>query len=257
MKFAVMGNPIAHSLSPQIHRHFAQSLGIHLQYERIGVLANLKQQIDQFFAEEGKGLNITAPYKEEAFHLSQVRTPRCAQAQAANTLWMQDGILYADNTDGVGFCRSILPYLEITHARILIIGCGGATRGIIPSLIERQANVVVTNRTMEKAYELQKLYPIEVISMVDHTHSFDLVINATSNLDLALLPYQWFSNTALCHDLTYHISGRTPFTVWANEQNCFAKDGYDMLVEQAAEAFYIWHGVHPSVTGILGANRLR
>lgn len=245
-----MGNPIAHSLSPDIHRQFAQSAGLDLEYVRILVESDFEFHVRHFFKTGGHGLNITAPYKAEAFALSDVQTKRCQDAQAANTLWMQEGKIYADNTDGVGLCRCLSHHVDLAHARVLIIGSGGAARGIINPLLESHANIVVTNRTLEKAHQLKNVfsYNVDVISFDHASNDFDVILNAaTLNLDIKQLPAIWLQNKPLCYDLAYHESGITPFVTWARLHGCEAQDGYDMLVEQAAESFFIWHCVPVSV----------
>jgi shikimate dehydrogenase len=251
MKYAVMGNPIAHSLSPGIHRQFAQSAGLHLDYERILVESDFEFHVRHFFKTGGHGLNITAPYKAEAFALSDVPTRRCQDAKAANTLWMKEGKMYADNTDGIGLCRSLSHHVNLAHARMLIIGAGGAARGIIKPLLESHAQIIVTNRTLEKAHELQDAFlsKLDVISLHHASFDFDVILNAaTFNLDTKQLPTQWLKNKPLCYDLAYHQSGITPFVTWGRLHGCEAQDGYDMLVEQAAESFFIWHGVRVPVS---------
>lgn len=248
MHYAVVGNPIAHSLSPQIHAQFAASVGLTICYDTLLVETDFAHHVQQFFKTGGCGLNITAPYKEQAFILSDVQTPRCRQARSANTLWMHDGLLHADNTDGIGLCRSLQKRLILSDAGILIIGAGGAARGIIHPLLDLNAKITLTNRTIEKARELQNLFldTIDVIAFNDASHGFDLILNASSfNLDTSTLSDVWLKNKPLCYDLAYHHSGITPFVAWARLHGCEAHDGYDMLVEQAAEAFFIWHGVRP------------
>lgn len=248
MQYAVMGNPIAHSLSPGIHQQFADSVGLTMSYDKLLVEDNFEHQVLHFFKTGGSGLNITSPYKEQAYRLSDVQTPRCMDAKSANTLWMHEGLLHADNTDGIGLYRSLQKRLTLSHARILIIGAGGAARGIIQPLLNLNAEITLVNRTYEKAHELQHLFSdtIAVIDFDDKSCAFDLILNASSfNLDISTLPDVWLKNKPLCYDLAYHHSGVTPFVAWARHHGCEAQDGYDMLVEQAAEAFFVWHGVRP------------
>lgn len=259
-RFAVMGNPIAHSLSPIIHQQFANAMGIELVYEKIAVEgADFKSQVAQFFASGGCGLNITAPFKEEAYRLAVTRTPRCDVAHAANTLWMNATDaqrLCADNTDGVGFIRDITHHINLPGQRVLILGAGGAARGLIaPLLSESVASIVVFNRTIDRARGLQDDFPsIRCVTTCSAGDEFDLLINATS---AGLNPVEWrlslgsFAPPAFCYDLAYALDKPTPFVQWAREQGAQGVDGLGMLVQQAAEAFRIWHGAMPEVTPVL------
>jgi shikimate dehydrogenase len=243
-RYAVMGAPISHSLSPLIHQKFAEEGGKTIIYDRIQVTSSFENQVHLFFEQGGLGLNVTAPFKEQAFQLATVKSARCQRAFAANTLWKQDGVLYADNTDGVGLCRALK---QLSGARILILGAGGAARGIIPALQDEKAMVTVTNRSLDRALALRHLFENLEVMPIEALHSsFDFVINATSH-------GQWFeglpdiclSKKPYCYDLTYHPSGHTPFTLWAKERGFQASDGFSMLVEQARVAFFVWHGFFP------------
>ncbi|KTD34743.1 shikimate 5-dehydrogenase [Legionella moravica] len=251
-RFAVIGNPIGHSLSPVIHQQFARQMKISLTYEQIkGEDFSLEQQVIEFFALGGKGLNVTLPYKQRAFELAKVRTPRCSLAGAANTLWMKDDILHSDNTDGIGLVCDLTRMFELQNTNILILGAGGATRGILYPLLEMNPNsITVANRTVEKAEELQKAFPQIRVNHLDKVSGiFDLIINATSaSLEGhgLVLPEEVMRNSPLCYDLAYTQQGITPFVKYAKAMGCQAVDGLGMLVEQAAEAFYIWNGVRPS-----------
>ena len=210
-RFAVMGNPIAHSLSPQIHTYFAKQLGIELIYEKIGVPeADFEFQVAQFFRQKGKGLNITLPFKERAFSLASQRTARCQIAKAANTLWMNKGILHADNTDGAGLILDLHKHLVLKGKKILVIGAGGAARGIIGPLVENNAKLIVTNRSYEKLIALSDSFPqIKTIPLPCIEGCFDLIINATSASvtkgDLGLSS-SILSPATLCYDLAYSLN---------------------------------------------------
>ncbi|CAM2753041.1 shikimate dehydrogenase [Legionella worsleiensis] len=256
-RFAVIGNPVEHSLSPLIHQLFAQQMNTALSYEKItGDSSIFERQIMTFFANQGKGLNVTVPYKQRAFELAQVRTSRCSLAGAANTLWMDEAVLYADNTDGAGLVRDLTPKFAIENKKILIIGAGGATRGILhPLLAMNPQSITVANRTVEKAEQLQQAFPqITVNSLARVNGFFDLIINATSaSLDghnLAL-PEELMSYRPFCYDLAYNLRDSTPFVRHAQAQGCGAVDGLGMLVEQAAEAFNIWHGFMPATAPVI------
>ncbi|TAL63852.1 MAG: shikimate dehydrogenase, partial [Legionella sp.] len=138
-RFAVIGNPVAHSLSPHIHQYFAEQFNIQLTYEKILSQApDFAAQVSYFFSQGGKGLNVTLPFKEEAFALAQIKTPRGQLAGAVNTLWMHAGQLHADNTDGIGFLRDLVRHIEPQGKQILLLGAGGAARGILGPLSEAQ-----------------------------------------------------------------------------------------------------------------------
>lgn len=261
-RFAVMGDPIAHSLSPTIHQLFAEQTGRELIYEKIQIdLCHFEQQVRNFFGQGGKGLNITLPCKQRAFAMSAKQTVRCGQAGAANTLWMQAGDLYADNTDGVGLLRDISRHVELANKKILLLGAGGAARGVIgPLLAIHPQQLTIVNRTPEKMYVLQKDFPAASccsftdLAMQLKIDSYDVIINATSASlmggDLAL-PLALMATKPFCYDLAYNKMAATGFVEWARNTGCEAFDGLGMLVEQAAEAFFIWHGVMPDTTPIL------
>lgn len=255
-RFAVIGNPIGHSLSPAIHQKFAQQTHQDLTYEKIlGDNALFEQQVTEFFKHNGTGLNITLPYKERAFQLAEVRTPRCELAGAANTLWLDNNKLHADNTDGVGLIRDLNRYLALSEKSVLILGAGGATRGIISPLLHANTQLTVANRSMEKIRILQQEFPqIQGMALDNIKGVFDLIINATSaslgNKDI-ILPIEIMENHPLCYDLAYKLKEATSFVRNAQNLGCKAVDGLGMLVEQAAESFYIWNGVMPLTTPVL------
>lgn len=256
-RFAVIGNPISHSLSPFIHHHFAKQTGIDLSYEKIqGIDSSFEAQVSDFFAQNGKGINITLPYKIRAFTLSKKSTPRCVLAGAANTLWMQDGQLWADNTDGLGLSRDLSRYLAVKDKNLLILGAGGATRGIIHPLLQLgPKQITIANRSVDKIDELKHHFPqISISSLQNVRGCFDLVINATSasthgeNLSL---PVEIMSSQPFCYDLAYKLHEDTWFVGYAKQFSCQTADGLGMLVEQAAEAFCIWNGVMPLTANVL------
>lgn len=272
-RFAVMGNPVAHSLSPMIHQMFAKQMHKELVYEKLAIdLLHFEEQVTTFFREGGNGLNITAPFKEQAFAMSQKRSPRCLKAQAANTLWMEKGKLCADNTDGVGFVRDVEKYVTLADKKILLLGAGGAARGILePLLLMKPSRLTIANRNLDKAKQLcadyksvdyctydalteAKEIDASVLAASQKIAFYDLIINATSASlvhDIPLLPTSILEAKPFCYDLAYRHKEATPFVVWAREQRCDAVDGLGMLVEQAAESFFIWHGVKPNPAFIL------
>jgi shikimate dehydrogenase len=254
--FAVMGNPIEHSLSPFIHKLFAQQTGRTLTYQKIQIdLLQFEQRVKDFFDAGGCGLNITSPCKQRAFAMSKIASPRCLQAQAANTLWCDGKTIHADNTDGIGCLRDLSRYIDLTNKRILLLGAGGAARGILaPLLATNPAVFMIVNRTPDKALDLSLTFPPAMSATVDKLdEAFDLIINATSahfaNQYLTL-PSSIITTHTLCYDLAYQQKGATPFVQWANDHGCIGMDGLGMLIEQAAESFFIWHGMMPETTSV-------
>lgn len=255
--YAVMGYPVAHSLSPMIHQLFAKQTGLFLTYEKIQIdLLGFEQQVTHFFSQGGKGLNITLPCKERAYALANHATPRCVTAKAANTLWYAADGLHADNTDGIGLLRDLARYMNLAGKRILILGAGGAARGIMAPLLEaKPAQLTLANRTPGKAQALCDDFPASVSCELSAlTGTFDLIINATSaslSGQRLALPTTIIKPTTVCYDLAYSLKEPTPFVAWAQSQGVVAVDGLRMLIEQAAEAFSIWHGVMPDVNLLL------
>lgn len=261
-RFAVMGNPVAHSLSPVIHGLFAKQTGRVLKYEKILIdLPRFEQQVAAFFTQGGKGLNITLPCKHRAFAMSEQWSTRCSEARAANTLWMHAGKLHADNTDGVGLMRDLERYIHLAGKTILLLGAGGAARGVLgPLLAANPAQLMIVNRTTENAHVLQldfsEAMSCSFAELLTHVEKkpFDVVLNATSaSLDgqSLALPTLLMATKPFCYDLAYRKNQATPFVAWARGLGCVAMDGLGMLVEQAAEAFFIWHGVRPDTEPVL------
>ena len=255
--FAVMGNPIEQSLSPFIHDLFAQQTGRPLTYQKIQIdLLHFEQQVNDFFDKGGCGLNITSPCKQRAFAMSEIATPRCLRAQAANTLWCDGKTIYADNTDGIGCLRDLSRYIDLTYKRILLLGAGGAARGILASMLAKNpAVLMIANRTPDKALDLSLAFPPAMSTTFDELdETFDLIINATSahltNKKITL-PSSIITTNTLCYDLAYQQQGATPFVQWAKDHGCIGMDGLGMLIEQAAESFFIWHGIMPESTSVL------
>ena len=259
-EYAVMGNPISHSKSPAIHTAFAQQTAQRIHYTAIQVdLGGFRQAVGNFFASSGKGLNVTVPFKQEAWQIAEQRSERAELAGAVNTLYLQEGKLFGDNTDGIGLVRDLQQNLtiDLSHKKILILGAGGASRGVLlPILKENVASLVISNRTPDKAYELASLFnAYGAIEGSGFTHlagkQFDVIINATSASlqgDMPAIPEDIFTKDAWCYDMMYGARP-TVFMQWATTLGVpHVSDGLGMLVEQAAEAFYIWRGVRP-VTG--------
>lgn len=263
-QYAVMGNPIAQSKSPEIHRIFAQQTGQDLDYTKLLVpIDQFKTEVKKFFTAGGKGLNITVPFKLQAWQLSQVRSERAEQAGSANTLLLgREGRLYADNTDGVGLVRDILNNQQGSFARkrVLILGAGGAVRGVLGTLLtEKPKQLVIANRTLSKAEQLAKLFSKQGRILATGYEQlagkqFDWVINGTAASlqgELPPLPDGLISADAWCYDMMYGAQD-TVFIQWAKQQAAAkAMDGLGMLVEQAAEAFFIWRQVRPKTQPVI------
>ncbi|HET8704772.1 MAG TPA: shikimate dehydrogenase [Pseudomonadales bacterium] len=265
--YAVMGNPIAHSKSPIIHAEFAKQLGEAIRYERMLVpLDGFPQAVSAFFNAGGLGLNITVPFKEEAWKISDVRSKRAEKAGAVNTLMLaKSGKIHGDTTDGVGLVRDIKDNHHglLRGARILVLGAGGAVRGVLQPLLQEQpAEIVIANRTVEKADFLAQLFaeegPVKAASFAALEGPFDWIINGTSASlggELPPLPQQIISPRTHCYDMMYG-KGLTPFNAWAQQQGAAETiDGLGMLVEQAAESYFIWRNKRPNTQPVLAMLR--
>jgi shikimate dehydrogenase len=267
--YCVFGNPIAHSKSPAIHAAFAAESRQDLVYEaRLAAVDGFKQAISEFIAAGGKGANVTVPFKEEAFRLATRLSERAARAGAVNTLAFNGAKIFGDNTDGAGLVRDITHNLGFSLAgkRILLLGAGGASRGVIaPLLAEKPASLFIANRSADKAVALAASFAD--MAAVDAGNfaktagkSFDLVINATSaslSGESLPLPPGIFAPGSLAYDMMYG-KGETPFLALAREQGAGQRaDGLGMLVEQAAEAFFVWRGVRPASAQVLADLRAK
>lgn len=255
--YAVWGNPIAQSQSPLIHRLFAEQTRQNLDYvAKLGDLANFEQQLADFFAEGAKGCNITAPFKERAFQLADVKSERAQMAGACNTLKKQDdGKLYADNTDGIGLVTDLarLGWLK-AHQRVLILGAGGATQGGLLPLLQAHQHIVLANRTLEKAKALaaqfQPYGEIRACAMnAIPVQDYDLIINATSaglSSNTAAFDPAILTRAHAFYDMQYAKGTDTPFIALCRAQGANnVADGFGMLVAQAAHSFALWRGVMP------------
>ena len=264
-KYAVFGNPIAHSKSPEIHRQFAEQTKQDLSYSKQLVAEDgFEAAANAFFADGGKGLNITVPFKQDAYSYVSRTTPRARRAGAVNTLSMQaDGTVLGDTTDGVGLVNDILHNLgwQIRHKKVLILGAGGAVRGVLEPLLEQQPqHVVIANRTVDKALQLSKGFA-ELGYLLGCGYDmlgeqqFDLIINGTSaglQGDLPPLPNSLINSEAatVCYDMLYGAEP-TPFMQWATERGAQVSDGLGMLVGQAAESFALWRDVRPETASVI------
>ncbi|HVF63678.1 MAG TPA: shikimate dehydrogenase [Casimicrobiaceae bacterium] len=264
--YAVVGNPIAHSQSPQIHAAFAAQTGQDIVYDRLlAPLDAFDVTIEAFAAAGGLGLNVTMPFKQQAFALSHVIAPRAELAGAVNTLSRRDGHWHGDNTDGTGIVVDLTKNLSvpIVGRTLLILGAGGATRGILgPLLAEEPARVCIANRTRARAEEIVCLFSdagsLSASAPQDLAEPFDIVINATpwdSADDARHLPDTIFEDGAIAYDLVY-AEAPTRFMRWALGHGVSrATDGFGMLVEQAAESFAIWRGIRPQTAPVLASLR--
>lgn len=263
-RYGVMGYPVSHSRSPVIHRLFALQTGQDLQYELLQVSPEkLEPAVRQFQSTGGKGLNITVPHKSDVTRLVDHLSERASNAGAVNTLTFKGGEILGDNTDGFGLLRDLVVNLGLTleDSNILILGAGGATRGIIGPLLEmKPASLRIANRSLGKAQVLAEHFsrsgPVTAcrFNVVPVSEPYDLIINATSaGLKGAAPPYPAaaLSEQTVCYDLSYGLNP-TPFSTWAIENGASrALMGWGMLVEQAAESFRIWRGVRPDTTSVL------
>ena len=260
-----MGHPIGHSRSPEIHAHFALQLGLHVEYRRIDVRpGSLSAAIESFRAAGGLGCNITVPLKEEAAGLSEELGPEAEQADAVNTLTTKAGErIRGDNTDGLGLIRQLRNNLgvRLEDSLVLMIGAGGAVRGVLPALLAAGVGkVIIVNRTQERAQDLARRFAslgkVRVAAPGgERLPAMDLVINGSSagiaGQPPALPPAA--AKGALCVDMAYGRAAE-PFLSWARKGAArAAHDGWGMLVEQAAESFSIWHGRRPDTRELLDA----
>lgn len=252
-RYGVVGNPIAHSMSPEIHALFARQCKQTLTYERLLAPIDGFEEFALALRDSGYlGVNVTTPFKLDAAKLSDDLTPRARLAGAVNTLKFDDDTIVGDNTDGIGFVRDVTGRLKfkLKDSAILILGAGGGVRGMIGALLEEKPKwIAVANRTHGRALELGDEFGVEALSYdevaIEH---FDMVINATSASLNQLLPPidpETFDDCLLAYDLVYDPHP-TPFMQLARKGGAaVVTDGLGMLVEQAAEAFFVWRGVMP------------
>ncbi|MGH8134504.1 MAG: shikimate dehydrogenase [Steroidobacteraceae bacterium] len=269
-QYGVVGHPVGHSLSPFIHGLFARETGQAMSYRLYDVTpAEFPGRVREFFAQGGRGLNVTLPHKVAAVDVAHELTARATHAMAVNTLALgSDGVIIGDNTDGAGLVRDLCNNLGVvvTNRRVLVIGAGGATRGVLAPLLGLEpAVVIIANRTPERAAALAAAFAdlgaTQGVGFEDvGDRPFDLLINATSaslSGDIPPLPQAAVGPATVCYDLAYGKSARA-FVDWALARGCArALQGWGMLVEQAAESFRVWRGVRPSTAGVLAALKER
>jgi shikimate dehydrogenase len=268
--FAVIGNPIHHSLSPQIHAAFAKENGLDIDYEAVlSPLDQFKNTMHQLIQQKFTGANVTLPFKKEAYQLATSHSSHASIAEAVNTLEFKENEIIGHNTDGIGLVRDLEQNLDthLKNKKILLIGAGGAAEGVIYSLLEKTpSELTLTNRTIEKSNVIQNKMDVHAksfdvnlnvteIAKCPHQY-FDIIINATSasliNAELHMDP-KVFHEGCLAYDMMY--GKETSFIEQAKSQGSKTSDGLGMLVEQAAEAFFIWHHIQPTTKSVIESLR--
>jgi len=266
-RYVVIGNPVAHSLSPDIHARFAGSTGERLHYDRLLVpRGEFEAQVRRFFSEGGRGANVTLPFKEDALRFADRASERARLAGAANFLARRGDAIEADNTDGAGLVADLARQgVKLDGARVLLVGAGGAARGVIAPLLDaRPLQLEIANRTASRAEALATRFaalgairalPLEAI----RAGGYDVVINATSTSthgEVLALPQDVLAPGVFAYDMAYGPSAR-PFVERARAAGATASDGLGMLVAQAAESFMQWRGMRPPTEAVLAALRAR
>lgn len=257
-KYGVVGNPIAHSRSPEIHQRFAQQTRQKLSYERIEIPLDGFEDRALALREAGyRGLNVTVPFKLDAAKLADDLTPRARLAGAVNTLKFDEDTILGDNTDGIGFVRDVRERLkfDLSNCSVLVLGAGGAVRGLIGSLLDESPRwLAVANRSHTRAEELAEEFGVEAIHFDEiPAEHFDLIINGTTtglNHEAPPIDPETFNDCSLAYDLVY-AAEPTPFMQLAKSGGAKqAVDGLGMLIEQAAESFLLWRGVRPETASV-------
>ena len=248
--YAVIGNPIEHSLSPEIQSIFAEQTNQDIHYGRLWAPTDgFVEVVEKFFADGGCGLNVTAPFKQDAFAWVKEADPLAVKAKAVNTIAMKGDIPYGYNTDGIGLVEDLRSLAwELAEQKVLILGAGGAVKGIVQSLLDAECELTVANRTFTKAQQLQQDFPqIEISPLGDLQAGWNIVVNAITAWDDKFelpIPKEVVAG-AKCYDLTYSRTGRTPFLSAVEPVSSATADGLGMLIDQGAAAFHIWRGVLP------------
>ena len=264
--FAVIGNPIHHSLSPQIHATFAKDAGLHIDYEAVlSPLDQFKHTVQTLITKKLSGANVTLPFKKEAYQLASSHSDYARIAEAVNTLEFKQGQIIGHNTDGIGLVRDLEQNLHanLEGMKILLVGAGGAAEGVIYSMLEKKPfELTFTNRTIEKSNAIKNKMNeyaqsfnahLKVVEIAKLPYEyFDVIINATSaslSDDDLNIDNKVFHEGSLAYDMMY--GKETPFIKQAQSQNASISNGLGMLVEQAAEAFYIWHQIKPQTKSVI------
>ncbi|MDB5762747.1 MAG: aroE [Herminiimonas sp.] len=267
-RYAVIGHPVAHSKSPDIHARFAAQTKQHLIYERLlAPLDGFVASVQAFAKGGGRGANITVPFKLEAHALATALTERARAAGAVNTLKFDGDTILGDNTDGIGLVADIVKNAGIAIAgkRVLLLGAGGAARGaVLPLLFEHPAELVIANRTRSKADQLALQFAahhrnIGASDFAALHGPFDIIINATSAslaADMPPISSALFDSGTLAYDMMYGREA-TVFMRFAMQHGATARDGLGMLVEQAAESFFVWRGVRPDTASVFAELRAK
>jgi len=264
-QYCVFGNPIEHSRSPFIHHAFAKQSNQNIDYQKkLVALDDFSNAVKTFIKEEGKGANITVPFKEQALALADELTDRARLAGAVNTLTFKNGKVYGDNTDGEGLVQDLIRNkVSLVNSRILLLGAGGAAKGVLlPLLAQNPVSITVANRTQSKAEQLCQHFADNRVTASSFLNvagkQFDLIINATSASLTGGLPAiseAVINNTVTCYDMVYG-KDETPFLKWAKNQGAAnIIDGLGMLVGQAAVSFSIWRGVNPETLPVIDTLR--
>jgi shikimate dehydrogenase len=268
--FAVIGNPIHHSLSPQIHAAFAKENVLHIAYEAIlSPLDQFTNTMHKLIAQKLSGVNVTLPFKKEAYQLATTHSSHARIAESVNTLEFKQGEMIGHNTDGIGLVRDLEQNLDthLKNKKILLIGAGGAAEGVIYSMLEKKpSELTLTNRTIEKSNVIQKKMDVHAKSFNVHLNVieipkcphqyFDVIINATSaslSDDALHMDPKVFHKGSLAYDMMY--GKETSFIKQAKSRGSKVSDGLGMLVEQAAEAFFIWHHIKPQTKSVIESLR--
>jgi shikimate dehydrogenase len=267
-RYVVVGNPIAHSKSPDIHARFARQTGQLIAYERLlAPLDGFAETMQDFIAAGGKGANVTVPFKLDAFAFATDLTERAKAAGAVNTLKIEGARVVGDNTDGVGLVTDIVKNagVALRGKRVLLLGAGGAARGVIlPILMQQPAEMIIANRTHFKAEELAEQFSgyepkMRASDFAAIDYAYDVIINATSaslTAEVPPVPALAFGTKTLAYDMMY-AKESTPFLQFAAQHGAAIRDGLGMLVEQAAESFYVWRGVRPDTAPVYDELRAR
>jgi shikimate dehydrogenase len=264
-QYAVIGNPVSHSLSPQIHTLFADETEQDMSYRALQIEPDkFEEQVRKLQSAGFKGLNVTVPFKQNAWEMADVLSPRARDAGAVNTLILQpDGKIAGDNTDGIGLIRDLIVNhnILIEHRKILILGAGGAVRGALgPILAKKPGLLTIANRTLEKAEKLAEdfyhVWDVQPSTYENLGHqTYDLIINGTSaglTGELPPIPESILGASSVCYDMMYNARQHTAFVKWALDRGALrAFDGLGMLVEQAAEAFFVWRGKRPQTSIVI------
>lgn len=258
-RYAVFGNPVAHSRSPQIHQQFALQEGVEIEYGRICAdMGGFAQAVSAFFASGGCGANVTVPFKQEAFDLSDEHSERASAAGAVNTLiLLENGKIRGDNTDGVGLVNDIVRVQNtaIEGKNVLLLGAGGAVRGVVPVLqAQNPSRIVIANRTREKAEEVAARFGVEAAALDEVRGGFDIVVNGTSGGLGGQFPAvspDIFAGCTLAYDMVYGEAAK-PFLTFARESGAQqTADGLGMLVGQAAVSYRLWRGFEPDIRPVV------